>query len=315
MGGTNGINYFNPDKIHFRKDSLQVSIMNVSVNQNNTSYHNRDSLRSLKPHQNSIGIKYVAPYYGNTNRLLYRYQLQGLNDAWHNVGNENTVSFTSLRPGQYNFAVAASINGIDWYKSHDLLAFAIAYPIWQTWWFILISIGTLIAILLYFFNSRIRVIRDNEKVKRDYERRIAEVEMHALRAQMNPHFMFNSLNSINNFKLKNDPDNASGYLTKFSRLMRLILENSRSEWVTLENELKALEIYIELERVRFDHVFDFKIDIATNVDVSTTSIPPMIIQPYVENAIWHGLMHRKTPGGKLDLRIWRDGRSSHKHYR
>lgn len=130
--------------------------------------------------------------------------------------------------------------------------------------------------------------------------------MHALRAQMNPHFMFNSLNSINNFILKNDPDNASGYLTKFSRLMRLILDNSRSEWVVLENELRALELYIQLEVVRFDEVFDYELIVDPGVDISTTFVPPMIIQPYVENAIWHGLLHRNAPGGKISIRIWRE---------
>ena len=129
--------------------------------------------------------------------------------------------------------------------------------------------------------------------------------MQALRAQMNPHFMFNSLNSINNFILKNDPENASGYLTKFSRLMRLILDNSRSEWVLLENELKALELYIELESVRFDRSFDYAIEVTKDISLETVLIPPLIIQPYVENAIWHGLLHRKIPGGRLDIRLWR----------
>src|SRR6188508_2969786 len=125
------------------------------------------------------------------------------------------------------------------------------------------------------------------------------MEMQALRAQMNPHFMFNSLNSINNFILKNDPDNASDYLTKFSRLMRLILDNSRSEWVLLENELKALQLYIELEAVRFDNAFKYSMEVTKDVDPETMMVPPLIIQPYVENAIWHGLLHRKEPGGRI----------------
>ena len=132
----------------------------------------------------------------------------------------------------------------------------------------------------------------------------SEVEMQALRAQMNPHFLFNSLNSINHFILKNDPDNASDYLTRFSRLMRLILDNSREEWVRLENELKALQLYIQLEAVRLNNVFDYSIEVDPSVASETVMVPPMIIQPYVENAIWHGLIHREGPGGKLKLNIW-----------
>ena len=306
LGGQNGINYFHPEKIAWKKDSLKITIMKVTVNQDDTSYFDRSQLLSLKSSQNSIEIEFVAPYFGNTNRLQYRYQLTGLSSAWKNLGNNAEVRFTKLPAGEYLFKTAVSLNGVQWFESEETLLFNIAYPFWQTWWFLLCCVIAISTLIFYFVRKRIESIRLKEKVKRDYEKRIAEVEMHALRAQMNPHFMFNSLNSINNFILKNDPDNASGYLTKFSRLMRLILDNSRSEWVMLEHELKALELYIELEIVRFDKVFDYEIIVSPEIDVTTTSVPPMIIQPYVENAIWHGLMHRKEPGGKLIIRLWRE---------
>ena len=306
IGGRNGINYFHPEKIKPARKNLQVSIMNVAVNQDDTSYYDRGKLQHLRPGQNSIDITFVAPYYGNTSRLQYRYKLIGILEVWKNVGNTNVIRFSSLPPGRYLFSVAASLNGTDWFASRETLSFNIAFPFYRQWWFILLGLLCLGCIAYSFIRRRIKTIRDRERIQRDYEKRIAEVEMHALRAQMNPHFMFNSLNSINNFILKNDPDNASGYLTKFSRLMRLILDNSRSEWIVLENELKALELYIQLEAVRFDDVFDYKINIDPGVDINSTYVPPMIIQPYVENAIWHGLLHRHKPGGRLTIRIWRD---------
>lgn len=169
---------------------------------------------------------------------------------------------------------------------------------------ILITIASLCA------NKIVRAKAEEEKLRAETnlvetERQTAEMEMQALRAQMNPHFMFNSLNSINNFILKNDPDNASQYLTRFSRLMRLILDNSREEWVLLENEIKALQLYIEMEAIRFDNVFEYKISTALDVNPSSVIVPPMIVQPYVENAIWHGLLHRKESGSKLLIDIWR----------
>lgn len=172
-----------------------------------------------------------------------------------------------------------------------------------------LSILTTIASLCA--NKIVRAKAEEEKLKAETslvetERQTAEMEMQALRAQMNPHFMFNSLNSINNFILKNDPDNASQYLTRFSRLMRLILDNSREEWVLLENELKALQLYIEMEAIRFDNVFEYKITTALDVNTSSVIVPPMIVQPYVENAIWHGLLHRKEPGSKLQIDIWKN---------
>jgi LytS/YehU family sensor histidine kinase len=121
----------------------------------------------------------------------------------------------------------------------------------------------------------------------------ADLEMQALRAQMNPHFIFNSLNSINCFILQNNKVKASEYLVKFSRLIRLILQNSQVALITLENELESLQLYLELEAVRFDHRFEFQISIATEIDTTVIMVPPLLIQPFVENAIWHGLMNKK----------------------
>lgn len=137
----------------------------------------------------------------------------------------------------------------------------------------------------------------------DIKRKAAEVEMQALRAQMNPHFMFNSLNSINNFILNSDIENASSYLTRFSRLMRLILDNSRHDWVPLEQELHALELYIGMESLRFDNAFTWQITVGEGIEAESAQIPPLLIQPYVENAIWHGLMHRKATGGHLQVTL------------
>ena len=128
------------------------------------------------------------------------------------------------------------------------------------------------------------------------------VEMKLLRSQMNPHFMFNVLNSINRYVLENDASQASAYLTKFSRLMRLVLENSRSEKVTLENELTALSLYIELETLRFKDKISYSLTVDPSVDKRFTRLPPLMIQPYVENAIWHGLMHRDE-GGRIDIHL------------
>jgi LytS/YehU family sensor histidine kinase len=120
--------------------------------------------------------------------------------------------------------------------------------------------------------------------------------MQALRAQMNPHFIFNSLNSINRFILKNQSESASDYLTKFSRLIRLILQNSQSQFVPLENELEALKLYLEMEKLRFEGRFKFMVSCHPELEVEDLEVPPLIIQPYVENAIWHGLMHKEGQG-------------------
>lgn len=141
-----------------------------------------------------------------------------------------------------------------------------------------------------------------KQLQTEFEHKISETEMTALRAQMNPHFIFNCLNSIKLYTLENDSATASEYLTKFSQLIRLVLENSRSEKVTLEKELQTLTLYIEMEAMRFKNKVRYAIDVANDIDVSYIEIPPLLIQPYVENAIWHGLMQKKE-GGFIRIHI------------
>ncbi len=140
-----------------------------------------------------------------------------------------------------------------------------------------------------------------------YQSRMVELEMQALRAQMNPHFVFNCLNSINRFILKNESEAASDYLTKFSKLIRLILQNSQYTSVSLDKELEALRLYIEMEALRFDNQFSYQMLLDPYMDIEELELPPLIIQPYVENAIWHGLMHKTGKGHLLiELRVERN---------
>lgn len=141
-----------------------------------------------------------------------------------------------------------------------------------------------------------------EKNLMDTKQKMADVEMQALRAQMNPHFIFNCLNSINRYIVKSDQATASLYLTRFAKLIRLILDNSNSKNVILANELEALKLYIEMEALRFDKKFSYRIIVDDKVGAECVEVPPLIIQPYVENAIWHGLLHKES-GGELNIHV------------
>jgi tetratricopeptide (TPR) repeat protein len=192
-------------------------------------------------------------------------------------------------------------------------------------YFLIISIALLVGIAFILFRnislkrgaeiSQLAIAKNDlllekfaaEASKNELERKTSELEMKALRTQMNPHFIFNCLNSINRFILKNDKSEASEYLTKFSRLVRLVLHNSQSQLIPLENELEGLRLYIELEAMRFENQFTFDIKVPKDLDSSSLMVPPLFLQPYVENAIWHGLMH-KEEHGKLSVQISSDER-------
>jgi tetratricopeptide (TPR) repeat protein len=146
---------------------------------------------------------------------------------------------------------------------------------------------------------------ESEKIKADFERQSAELKMESLRTQMNPHFIFNSLGSINLFILKNNKAQASEYLSKFSKLVRLILQNSHESFVPLESELEGLRLYLELESLRFEERFDYNILVDDDIETTVLRVPPLVIQPFVENAIWHGLMH-KQERGYLDISLYQN---------
>jgi len=140
------------------------------------------------------------------------------------------------------------------------------------------------------------------KIRSGYNKKMMEIEMRALRAQMNPHFIFNCLGSINRYIVKSDTKTASNYLTKFSKLIRLILDNSSSDHISLEAEIKTLQLYLDMESLRFDYSFEYEIHKDDNVDECNLQLPSMLIQPYVENAIWHGLLQKENKG-KLWVRF------------
>ena len=131
---------------------------------------------------------------------------------------------------------------------------------------------------------------ENEKKQSELQSKATELEMQALRSQMNPHFIFNCLSSINRFILKNKTEEASDYLTKFSRLIRMVLNNSKQSFISLEDELETLRLYLDMERLRFKNSFDYSFTYKNSVEVGNIFIPPLLLQPFAENAIWHGLM-------------------------
>ena len=173
-----------------------------------------------------------------------------------------------------------------------------------------ILVGSLFAVILlgFIIFRNILLRRNNEKLEdkrqvAELQKKTSEFKMQTLQAQMNPHFIFNSLNSINRFIVQSDKSQASEYLTKFSRLMRIILQNSQASLIPLAMEIESLHLYLELEVVRFSHRFEYQIDINQNLEVDFIKVPPLLIQPFVENAIWHGLMHKEEKG-QLHIEIF-----------
>jgi LytS/YehU family sensor histidine kinase len=216
--------------------------------------------------------------------------------------------FTNVPGGSYTFEVKTT--DVNMHQLPDTLSLGIRIipPFWKTWWFAPLLILLALVLFFSFYALRINAVRREARLTTAFNKRLANVELSALRAQMNPHFLFNSLNSIRHQIITNSVEKADEYLVKFSRLVRLVLQNSRSQLIPLGDELEALRLYIDLESGRFDGKFSSKISISPELDAENLVIPPMIIQPFVENAIWHGLMQKDAPG-KVEITVTpEDGR-------
>ncbi|MCU7548751.1 histidine kinase [Chitinophagaceae bacterium LB-8] len=262
----------------------------------------------LRYNQNAFTFSFTAIDYAYPEDNRHFFMLENYNDNWIQAGSDRKAIYFNVPPGKYVFRVkAANSEGIWAEKSINIV---ITPPWWGTWWF---RIAAVIVILAMLYGAmrwrmhqkfRLQLERfEKERQLAQLQRKTSELEMQALRAQMNPHFIFNSLNSINRFILQNDKFQASEYLTKFSRLVRAILQNSQASLISLESELESLKLYLELEALRFNHQFEYKIVVDNELDISSLKVPPLIIQPYAENAIWHGLM-QKGDKGHLDIELF-----------
>jgi two-component sensor histidine kinase len=268
----------------------------------NETTHLKDSIRDFRYDENFIKLSFIGLSFQSLGKLYYTYKLDGLDTNWHTTLS-TSLQYPFLPPGDYTFLIkAVSFSGAE-SRYTASVHFTIRKPFWKTTWF-LISVFLALAGGTYLvFYYRLQTVKKKEEQKTLFNKQMAELEMKALRSQMNPHFIFNAINSIQNYIVKNDSRTAQDYLAKFARLIRNVLENSRHEQIALRNELDTLKLYIELEQLRSPGKFIFKFTAGSEVNLDTTLIPPLILQPFVENAILHGLIPLTDRQGELTISL------------
>ncbi|WP_276501245.1 sensor histidine kinase [Terrimonas pollutisoli] len=312
FGGNNGFNFFDP--LQIKANSYVAPIVITQFKLFDTLVKGAIELTEivLKHNQNYFSFEFSSLSYYNPSKNQYAYKLEGVDKDWIYSGSRRYAAYTNIDPGTYTFRVKGTNNDGVWNENGTSITIIIKPPWWNTWLFRVVA--TLCLVASYYGLIRWRIhqkfkqrLQQSEKEKQvaELQQQKTELEMQALRAQMNPHFIFNSLNSINRFILQNNKARASEYLTKFSRLVRLILQNSQQALISLESELESLQLYLELEALRFDYHFEFKITIEDELDTDIIKIPPLIIQPYAENAIWHGLMNKEEKG-HLEIKLFQE---------
>ncbi len=278
-----------------------VCILHIlQLSANNKKLKN-DSSYSFPSNTLNIQIDFTAISFKSAGDITYYYELEGLDKTWNRT-TSNFVNFPTLQPRKYTLRLKA-INKFGVESETKSIRLIILPAWWQTWLFRIIALSFFGLLILLLYRYNIRNIKRKEETKREIESRFAALEQRALQAQMNPHFIFNALNSIQTFILNLDAEGANTYLTRFASLIRQTLENSMQPFITVASELKYLETYLGLEKLRFRDKFEYKIHIDETIDQNNTLLPGMLLQPYIENSIRHGIQHRKDNNGLISLNI------------
>jgi len=279
-----GVGYFEHKRFKVSDNRPNTMITNILVNEE--SLPNRNKIY-LDNDANNIRIEYLSIHFKSRGNVKYRYKLEGLDREWIYT-TDLIASYPFLPSGDYVFIVEAANESGIWSKKTAQISIHVNSAYWAKWWFYTIISFFILGGLFALYRIRFRTRAQKEKIQREMN----QYRQMALTRQMNPHFIFNSLNAIQLYILQNDTRLSNKFLTKFSKLIRLILENSQTTLISLEKELLTLNLYLELESLRFKEKMEYAIDIQDEIDTLGVKIPPMIIQPFVENAIWHGLMNK-----------------------
>jgi len=301
FGTVSGLVKHEPGSLKKNKIENKTLIQNIRVLNEDTMLGDSAVLPS---DYNTVAFYYRGICLTNPEKVLYQKKLEGLagDKEWSAPSTEDYSKYANLAPGRYTFKVRSCNNEGVWNTAETLFSFEIKSPFYLTWWFLLISAIVLFALIYAFFMMRIYNIKKKQRL--DFERKVemSKIELKALRSQMNPHFIFNSLNSIQHYIFNTKIEEAIKFLNKFARLVRIILNNSERPTVTVGDDLEALKLYLELEQMRFEDKFEYEIIVDDSVDTDYDIMPPLLMQPYVENAILHGLNPAPVKG-KLTIRL------------
>ncbi|MFT3911266.1 MAG: histidine kinase [Ferruginibacter sp.] len=294
-----GISFFSENTDFVNHATPLVHFISFQVNSIYTLL--KDNYRF--PHTlNNISIGFESPLFKSNGTQLYQYKLIVEGDSITGTTNNRSVQFLSLEPGTYSLFVKAINNsGINSTQA-SILHFTILAPWYASWWFRLLCLLLLIVAGFVFYKRRVKKLKE----KFNIEKKQASLQLTAMRAQMNPHFIFNVMSSIRNYMQNNDITSAEKYLVSFAKLVRYTLDNSSKQEVSLEEELEAIQSFATLEMQRVQNGFDFEIQCDEAIDQDDIMLPSLLLQPFVENAIKHGIERLKTRG-KISVEIKQSG--------
>jgi len=297
VGTPEGIDFFDETRIS-KKSICNLRITSLIVGRN--SMQADTTAFTLQHSDNNIEVSFIGISYKSAGNISYQYRLLGSDTAWQTT-NQTSLNYPSLSSGKYELQLKA-VNKFGVQSNLVKFKFTISKRLQEKTWFRLLFIASLIALIWLLMSYWIKIIKRRENEKSETLRKISELEQMALKSQMNPHFIFNCLNSIQHYVIDKDIIGVNDFISKFSRLIRLTLDNSSKTDISLAEETDYIKTYLELEQKRFEGKFSFEI-IQEGINYNDYFIPPMILQPFVENAVRHGVRYRNDGQGKIIVKI------------
>ena len=304
LGSQNSISFIHDGEME-KTATLPVYITTVNTKDSLYTYERSGKFDEIKldHRHNQLQFEFTSPSFINEKQVLYSYRLKGSKDeSWSTSVNQHIVSYANLQPGRYGFEVKALGWNGSWGQPASF-SFVISPPFWKTTWFIITAAIVFTTAIYWLTRRRIALVRHEAAMKNN----IREIETMALRSQMNPHFIFNCLNSIDNLIQSDQKEKATDYLAKFAKLLRDILENSKNNTIPCWKDLETLKLYLQLEALRWDHKIDYSVTVSNEIQDGDHRIPPMLIQPFVENSIHHGLLNKIGNDKKLSIDVRLEG--------
>ena len=308
----------------FSEKDLKMSVSKPILNIE--SFYFNDQLAPLSTNYssnyktNSVKIKFVGLSFRSFGKIRYRYRMKGLEDTW-SVTNNTMLEYPALPPGKYEFELMA-VNAKGVQSAIKSISIQIHPPFWRTTWFVVLACLLTVLLLYYFLQKRIASMQkqhaiteqllnlENQQLEAQkkqivYEKELLDIKHQALRLHMNPHFIFNAINAIQGFYASGEIEKAKTYIGKFSGLLRMILDQSSKEFIDLNEEVKTITYYLDLNTLRFENKFSYNLMVDESLLLHHEEIPPMLIQPVIENAIIHAIAPMKSMG-KITIRILDD---------
>ncbi len=278
----NGLQQINLNELQDKQTPPLIQLTNVLVNNIPIDFINKSIFNT---NERKIQFILSSPSLLNKSNTFYYYKLDGIDAQWNiNEYNNHTITYNALAPGKYTFLVKAERQGV--FSKTISYTFSIAKPFYSEWWFITLCVGIFLTCVYFIYRWRLNI--QNKKAQQINE--LNESKLTAIKSQMNPHFIFNSLNSIQDLILKGDVEHSYSYISTFSDLVRRTLNYSDKDFISFEEEIQLLQLYLSLEGLRFKKDFSYNLETNHIVDIE---IPPMLIQPFIENSLVHGLLHQE----------------------